>query len=151
MAITEIPLEQAEAHIGSDLGVSNWYDLSQDAVAAYTDAVSDLHWMHLDVPRATRELGGTIVPGVMTLGLLFHLRDQIVRFTGFSRTWNYGFERVRFTHPVPSGGRVRLRLQLLGAERRTEAILIKTRCTFELEGVAKPALVADHLNLYVIG
>jgi acyl dehydratase len=60
---------------------------------------------------------------------------------------NYGIERVRFTAPVPSGARVRLRARLLGGGRRGEGVLYRIGAEVEIEGAEKPALVGEVLYL----
>lgn len=149
MPARAIDIADIDAHVGAELGVSGWFELTQERIEAYAASVEDRHWMHVDLPRAKREIGCTVAPGLMTLGLLFHLRDGIVRFGGYALNWNYGFDRLRFTQPVPAGARIRLRLELLAADRRPDGVLLRTQCTFELEGSAKPALVAEHLSLYL--
>ncbi len=65
---------------------------------------------------------------------------------------NYGFDRVRFLSPVPSGARVRGRFTLSGIEMRSasEAIL-RYQVSIEIEGAEKPALFADWITLAVLG
>jgi len=65
---------------------------------------------------------------------------------------NYGFEKIRFLQPVRAGKRVRGRFKLLdAAERDPGRWLIKYEVTVEIEGEAKPALVAEWLGMQVVG
>jgi acyl dehydratase len=59
---------------------------------------------------------------------------------------NYGLDKARFIVPVKAGSRVRNHVSLLSAEPRAGGrILLKLQCTLEIEGEAKPALVAEML------
>jgi acyl dehydratase len=63
---------------------------------------------------------------------------------------NYGLDKVRFIAPVKAGARVRTRARLLTAEPQGgERVLLKLDCTLEIEGEAKPALVAELLCLLI--
>ena len=64
---------------------------------------------------------------------------------------NYGIDRVRFLAPVASGSRVRNRVKLVAVEPKGEGkLLITTENTIEIEGSAKPALVANTLVMAVV-
>ena len=57
---------------------------------------------------------------------------------------------MRFLAPVRSGARVRLRVTLIGVERKTDgSMILKTGNTLEIEGSDKPALIAESLALVV--
>ena len=59
---------------------------------------------------------------------------------------NYGLDKVRFIVPVKAGSRVRNHVRLLSVEPQAGGrILLKLQCTLEIEGEAKPALVAEML------
>jgi acyl dehydratase len=59
-------------------------------------------------------------------------------------------DKVRFIAPVKAGARVRTRATLLAAEPQSDGrVLLKLSCTLEIEGEAKPALVAELLCLLI--
>ena len=63
---------------------------------------------------------------------------------------NYGLDKVRFIAPVKAGARVRTRANLISAEpQKGRRILLKLQCTLEIEGEAKPALVAEVLCMLI--
>ena len=62
---------------------------------------------------------------------------------------NYGLDKVRFLTPVPAGGRVRATVEITGAEPSGQGVRLASTVTVELEGAAKPAVVAHALALYV--
>jgi acyl dehydratase len=63
---------------------------------------------------------------------------------------NYGLDKVRFIAPVKAGARVRMRANLMAAEAQSSGrVLLKLDCMLEIEGEAKPALVAELLCLLI--
>jgi acyl dehydratase len=63
---------------------------------------------------------------------------------------NYGLDRVRFVAPVRAGARVRNQVSLLSAEPQGGGqVLLKLRCSLQIEGEAKPALVAEMLCMLI--
>lgn len=144
----DISLSSLAGLVGQELGVSPWMEVSQQLIEQFADVTGDHHWMHVDVQRATRELGGPIAHGLLTLCLLPKLGNEIARVAGYRRGFSYGFEGVRFVRPVAAGSRIRLRQNLQGVERKGEGQLVRISCVIEVEGSDKPALVADHLSVY---
>jgi len=61
---------------------------------------------------------------------------------------NYGFDKLRFISPVRAGSRVRGRFTLAEATlRKPTELLSRTHVSVEIEGEAKPAIVADWIGL----
>ncbi|HEX8660399.1 MAG TPA: MaoC/PaaZ C-terminal domain-containing protein, partial [Brevundimonas sp.] len=56
--------------VGQELGVSDWWEISQARIDAFAEATEDRQWIHLDVERATAELGAPIAHGFLTLSML---------------------------------------------------------------------------------
>ena len=128
---------------GEELGVSDWLLIDQDRVNAFADATGDHQWIHVDVERATREMGGTIAHGYLTLSLIPYLALQTVQLEGVTRGINYGSNKVRFTNVVKVGQRVRLRQKLLEVVPRAGGLQLTNECTIEVEGEKRPACVAE--------
>ncbi|SRR5579885_2383963 len=136
--------------VGQELGVSEWITVTQDMIDRFADATGDHQWIHVDRERARNSpLGTTIAHGFLTLSLLAQLRDQIFDVGGVASRLNYGCDKVRFLEPVPSGGRVRLRLTLARVEPSRRGVRVDSACAVELEGAPRPALVADHIVLLI--
>jgi acyl dehydratase len=144
----DIPLRDIEGLAPQEIGVSDWHEITQTQIEEFARATGDFQWMHVDVARATRELGGTIAHGLLTLALLPALSEQIYHVSGYAGGFSYGYDKVRFTKPVRSGGRVRLRLWLTDVARKGAGIMVTAACRVEIEGDATPALVADWRSLY---
>lgn len=144
-------IEQLRSRIGGEIGVGDWLEVTQERIDAFAEVTGDHQWIHVDAERCRREgRGGTVAHGYLTLALLPLLRQSLAG-GGFEvparMIVNYGSDRVRFISPVPAGGRIRLRLFLLALEPVEARVWqAKYRQTVELEGVAKPALVADTLT-----
>ncbi|HUN13078.1 MAG TPA: MaoC family dehydratase [Rhabdaerophilum sp.] len=145
-------LEQASdfaAHIGREIGVSDWVTIDQPMIDAFAALTGDDQWIHVDVDRARDELPGgrTIAHGYLVLSMLPRLSRSIYRVTRRARGINYGSDRVRFITPVPSGARIRARQTVLNAERVEGAMRIAMRSTVDVEGAQKPALVAETIAI----
>ena len=117
MIVVERPADM-KAHIGQELGVSEWVKVDQTMIDKFADATGDHQWIHVDIERAKKEMpdGKTIAHGFLTLSLVAGLGGETHEITKRSRGINYGSNKVRFTSPVPVGARVRLRQKLLKVE-----------------------------------
>ncbi len=146
--VRQIPLSEVASLAGQELGVSAWHQVTQSQINQFADATGDFEWLHVDVARATREMGGTVAHGFLTLSLLPALWGQIARVTGYSGGYSYGLDRVRFTSPVKEGARVRLRVTLLPPKEKQNGTLVGINCVVEVEGQERPALIADWYELF---
>ncbi len=137
---------------GKELGVSDWMTIDQDRINLFADATLDHQFIHVDPVRAKAEtpFGGTIAHGFLTLSLLPHMIDGIRLIPeGAKMVLNYGMDRVRFMEPLRAGSRIRAHLKVLDVtERSPRQTVVKSEVTVEIEGGAKPALVAELLAMY---
>ena len=137
------------AYKGKDIGVSDWYTVSQEQINKFADATGDHQWIHLDTERAKKGLfGTTIAHGFLTLSLVSALLRSAINPTGLRMAINYGSNRVRFVSPVPAGSRVRGRFTLANVEETGGAIQATWSATIEREGGEKPACVAEWMVRY---
>jgi acyl dehydratase len=135
---------------GKEVGVSDWYTLTQEQIDKFADATGDHQWIHVDVARARKEMPGgrTIAHGWLTLSLVPRLAATLYRVKQRSRGLNYGANRVRFTGMVPAGGRIRLRLKIKAVEAMKDGgTRITNESTMELEGSDRPVLVAETIGV----
>jgi acyl dehydratase len=133
--------------VGTEVGVSDWLLVDQDRVNKFADATGDHQWIHVDVERATKEIGGPIAHGYLTLSLIPHLSAGMLPVKGVTRGINYGSDKVRFTNMVRVGKRVRLRQKLIGAEPKAGGMQLKNECVIEIEGEDKPACIAETMSI----
>jgi acyl dehydratase len=145
--MTPIEVKDLDGLVGQEVGVSDWLQITQDRVNEFADATGDHQWIHVDVERATREMGGPIAHGYLTLSLIPHLSAGLLPVKGVTRGINYGSDKVRFTNMVRVGKRVRLRQKLLGVEPKSGGYQLRSQCTVEIEGEERPACVAETLSL----
>ena len=139
-----------KAMLGREVGLSDWFTVTQERIDAFAEATEDRQWIHVDPERAARgPLGGTVAHGFLLLSLVpfFNFENDI--FSGrFRMAVNYGLDRVRFPHSVRAGSRVRNRAVLKRIEKRGfRKVLVAVENTIEIEGVDKPAMVAEVLAL----
>ena len=145
MAMREVPLSDIQTLVGTELGVSDWLEITQDRVNRFADATGDHQWIHIDAERAKAEspFGGPIAHGYLTLSLGPVLMPQVVMTTGFRMGVNYGANKVRFMSPVPVGAKLRLGVTLLAVEDIAGGAQVTYGFSFECEGAAKPSCVAE--------
>ena len=149
MRVVETP-EALRALIGQELGVSDWLEVTQDLIDRFADVTGDHQWIHVDVERARREMPGgkTIAHGYLLLSLLPKLGAGIYKLSWPTRSINYGSDKVRIVNPVKAGARIRLRQSLVAVEDGAPgAHRITVRQTLEIEGEAKPAMIADTIRM----
>lgn len=146
-------LERLRPLVGTEIGMSDWFTVDQERIDAFADATDDHQWIHVDPHRAsTGPFGTTIAHGFLTLSLTVALTAEVELDVGEpAMAINYGLDRVRFTAPVPSGSRIRARVELTSVEPAGEGIQVKRTVTIEREGEERPAMVAETLARYLYG
>jgi acyl dehydratase len=139
-------LEGVKAHVGEELGVSDWHLVTQELIDEFARVTGDDQWIHIDVERAKdTPFGGTIAHGYYTLSLAPRFSYDMFKLDGFAFGVNYGLNRVRFPAPMPVGDRVRMRAKLAAVEEIPGGAQLTTELTFEREGGEKPVCVAESL------
>ncbi len=143
-------LQQWQRDIGGEIFVSGWTQVTQDQVDRFAAVTGDLQWIHVDPERAAdTAYGTTIVHGLLLLSLLPAHRYRIAwGAEPIAMTVHYGFDRVRFVHPVLTGGSLRDRIVLDSMEERPGSrLFVKLTHTLEVQGADRPACVAEELVL----
>ncbi len=143
----KISYADLESLVGQEVGVSDWHTIDQDRVNKFADATGDHQWIHVDVEKATKLMGGPIAHGFLTLSLLPMLGSEVLRVDGVTRGINYGSDKVRFTNMVPVGSKVRLRQKCLSVEDKAGGKQMKMEATVEIEGKDRPALIAESITV----
>src|SRR3954470_22153784 len=138
-----------EALVGQHVGASDWLEVTQHRVQEFADATGDHQWIHVDPERArSGPFGEPIAHGYLTLSLVSYFLPRVWSVEGFGMGVNYGLERLRFPTPVPVGARVRLRVDLAEVQAFDSGVQVVLDLAVEVEGGAKPALVARGLFRY---
>ncbi|MEO8805974.1 MAG: MaoC family dehydratase [Burkholderiaceae bacterium] len=139
-------LADLQAHVGEEVGVSEWITVDQNRINLFADATGDHQWIHIDAERAAKgPFGTTIAHGFLTLSLLPEMSASAFTVLDTRMGVNYGLGRVRFPAPVPSGSRLRGRFKLLKYEPLEGGAQLTVEVTMECEGSAKPVCVAESL------
>jgi acyl dehydratase len=153
MAIPQYTMATAPQFAGCELGTSAWVAADQDRIDQFAALTGDRQWIHVDVDRARREspFGGPIAHGYLALSLVGAMVLEIGIVPSDAATGlNYGLDKVRFIAPVKAGARVRTRASLASAQPQSgDRMLLRLQCTLEIEGEAKPALVAELLCMLI--
>ena len=135
--------------IGHDFGASTPVVLGQPRIDGFAEVTGDDQWIHVDVERAKKEspFGTTVAHGNLTLSLIDGLRKDLIASSGFALGVNYGWNKVRFPAPVPSGSRIRATAEVVEIDEVGGGwFQVVTRFTVEVEGNDKPACVADSVG-----
>jgi acyl dehydratase len=143
-------LDELAAAQGSQLGPTEWMEISQDRVNTFADATDDHQWIHVDPAKAAGgPFGGTIAHGLLTLSLLPHFSHQLYTVKNIAMAVNYGYNKVRFITPVKVGARLRARAELTSVTQLERAAQSTMSVTVEIEGSDKPAAVAESIIRYI--
>ena len=146
-------LDEINARIGTEIGVSDWITVDQARIDAFAEATEDRQFIHVDPEAAARtQFGGTIAHGFLSLSLLSRMAfDVMLVPENVKMAVNYGFDNIRFLAPVPAGSKVRGRFTLDDVEERAPGqLLTHHSITVEIDGNEKPALTADWLGLLIL-
>jgi acyl dehydratase len=145
--LTLTGIDEIKAAVGTELGVSEWHEITQQAIDAFAQATQDFQWIHVDPERAkATPFGGTIAHGLLTLSLGPMFSYAMFSLAGIDFGLNYGYDKVRFPAPLPVGSRLRMRATLAAADEIPGGLQIKIVQTFEVEGSDKPVCVAESLS-----
>jgi acyl dehydratase len=145
MTTTTTTLSELPALKGSELGTSDWTEITQDRVNLFADATDDHQWIHVDAERAKAEspFGGPIAHGYLTLSLLIPMWSQVLTVTDSTMAVNYGLNKVRFPAPVPVGSKVRLTATLADVEEIKGGYQLTVSAVIERENGDKPVCIAE--------
>ena len=141
---------EMKKHVGEEIGVSDWVEITQERINLFADATGDHQWIHVDVERAKKDMPGgkTIAHGFLTLSLIPMLNSQISHINNVRNGINYGCNKVRFPSPVQAGSRVRARAKLIAADPMDKGgVRLTNQVTIEIEGQERPACVAETMSI----
>jgi len=141
-------IEDLRASIGREAGVSEWLTVTQELIDRFAELTGDSQWIHVDTKRARRDspYRATVAHGFLTVALLSSLLSQAVALDIDSKLRvNYGFNRLRFPAPVPSGSRIRARVTPNAVREIEGGVEIAWGIVVEVENQLKPALAAEWL------
>jgi acyl dehydratase len=137
--------------IGSELGVTEWFQITQERIRQFAEATEDRQWIHVNRERASQEspYGTTIAHGFLTLSLIGYFVKELINIQdGVEFSVNYGLNRVRFPAPVPSDSKIRARILLLACKELPDSIEATFTVIIENDHSDKPSCVAEWIIRY---
>ena len=150
----QVNIEDIADFLGKEVGLTDWIEINQAQINKFADATGDHQYIHVDEDRAAETpFGATIAHGFLTLSLLSKLSSMNggIKLKNSVMGINYGLDKVSFVSPVKVNSRVRARFELVSAEeKKPKHYLLKHNVTVEIEGVEKPALIAEWLGRTVV-
>ena len=138
--------DQFKAAVGTEIGASEWIDITQERINLFAQATCDEQWIHVDQDRAKEELPGgiTVANGLLPLSLAPMFIRSVISVKGLRNTLNYGADRVRYLSPVPAGSRIRGRTSIAEVEDvPPDGLRVSYHVVIEIEGRQRPACVAE--------
>ena len=145
--------EDLKALEGLEVGVSDWFQITQDQIDQFADVTLDHQWIHVDVERAQKEMPGgtTIAHGYLTLSMIPAMTAGFLEFTNLKMGINYGLNKVRFTSMVAVDSRIRARSVVQAVRQRSGAAQLVGLTTVDIEGETKPACVVETVSFFHFG
>jgi acyl dehydratase len=145
--------EDLKALEGMEVGVSDWFQITQDQINQFADVTLDHQWIHVDVGRAQKEMPGgtTIAHGYLTLSMIPAMTAGFLEFTNLKMGINYGLNKVRFTNMVAVDSRIRARSVVQAVRQRSGAAQLVGLTTVDIEGETKPACVVETVSFFHFG
>ena len=142
--------EEFAAHLGEQIGVSDWLEITQDRVNLFADATLDHQWIHVDTERAAKEspYKGTIAHGYLTVSLLPYFWQQLIEVNNIKMMVNYEMDKMRFGQAVRVGSEVRMVASLNNIENLRGICKAQIKFAIEIEGQRKHALEGLATFLY---
>lgn len=142
--------EEFAAHVGEQIGVSEWKEVTQERINLFADATDDHQWIHVDVEKAKAEspYKSTIAHGYLTLSLLPSLWGEVIEVNNTTMMVNYGMDKMRFGQPVLVGSSVRLVTSLNSLVNLRGIAKAEVKFRIEIKDQRKPALEGLATFLY---
>jgi acyl dehydratase len=137
-------LDEVAESANTEIGTTDWLVVDQERINLFADATGDHQWIHVDEERAKAgPFGTTIAHGFLTVSLLPHFNIESFALETPGARLNYGLNKVRFPHPVPVDSRLRSHVSFGDVTDLPTGKQLVIRHSVEIEGVDKPACVAE--------
>jgi len=142
--------EAIHQYIGNTIGPGKWLTITQKMINDFASTTQDNQWVHIDEVKAAQYLpeGKTLAHGYLTMSLVSHLLYELIELNEVNSFYNYGLNKARFISPVKVNSNIRLTAVLEKAEvQPNESIKLFLLCNIEIEGIEKPAYVAEIISI----
>jgi len=146
--------EELKAYEGKSLPIGAWLTVTQEMINAFAEATQDFQWVHVDLERIKKEspYKKPIAHGFLSVSLLSKMLMDLIHIESLAMGVNYGLNKVRFPHPVAVNSKLRLHSSIQIIESYAEnGLKITWDCSVEIEGINKPACVAEFISVMFEG
>jgi acyl dehydratase len=142
--------DEFEQYVGKEIGVSEYFQITQDQINKFADATIDHQWIHIDPERAKSEspFKSTIAHGYLTVSMLTHLWLGMVQVNNVKMMINYGIDKLRFNQPVLVNDQIRIRVRLDSLTDLRGITKAQMKVVMEIKDSKKPAYDAHITFLY---
>lgn len=146
-------LADLEQHIGKELGISSWIEITQEKIDTFAKVTQDEQWIHVDPEMSAKHspYKTTIAHGFMVLAFASKFAYDTFGFDDVTMGLNYGLNKVRFINATTCGSFLRGRISLLSFETIEGGAKYIMKVVFELKGQEKPACVAEFVAVAYTG
>jgi len=147
---TEIEnLEDLDKYLNKEIGISEWFDMTQDKVNSFAELTQDKQWIHVDPEKAKQysPYKRTIAHGFHILSFSSQVVFQTLKLNNIALAVNYGIEKVRFPNATPADSKFRGKVSLINIDKVDGGAKYTFKITFEVEGEIKPVCVAETISL----
>ena len=133
-----------------------WFRIKQSDIRIFGKLTRNNQFIHSNRKMASLFSPYTTLIGhaYFTLSLIPHLTQPLLPRFVLERKkkvaiLNYGFNRVRFPHPVVSSDYIRARRMIVNIQSRSRnTLVVVQRIIIEIKGKRKPAAVAESIILF---
>ena len=137
-------LDEVAESANTEIGTTDWLVIDQQRINVFAEATGDHQWIHVDEERAKAgPFGAPIAHGFLTVSLLPFFNTESFALETPGARLNYGLNRVRFPHPVPVNSRLRSHVSFGDVTELPTGKQLTIKHVVEIEGVDKPACVAE--------
>ncbi len=143
-------LTDLEAHVGKEIGLSDWLTIDQESINAFAKVTDDEQWIHVDPERSAKEspYKKPIAHGFLVLSFASKFSYEVMAIADVTFGLNYGFDKIRFMNATPVDARIRGRFSLMNFEQKNaNSAKYKMKIVFEIEGQEKPACIGEWLGM----
>lgn len=143
-------LKEFGTYEGKSLPNGEWITITQDMINDFAKATLDFQWIHVDVEKAKQysPFKKPVAHGFMSVSLLSKMLGDLLKVKTVKMGVNYGLNKVRFPNPVLVDSRLRLSGSVSKIEKYADnGVKVTWHCTVEIEGIEKPACVAEFVSL----
>ena len=146
-------LSDLKEYVGKELGLSDWFEITQEQINTFAEVTDDHQWIHTKPEMAAKysPYKTTIAHGFLVLSLASKVAYATYQIEDVVMGVNYGLNRVRFTNAVPVGSFLRGRISLKAYKEIERGAQFVMDLIFEIKGQEKPALVAEWIGQSYVG